>query len=71
MLDRAMTSLAEAWDEAVMDLPIDSTAEQVAMARRLFYRGALTAAGMPREQLLAELVAYGRAIGTPAERATV
>lgn len=46
-----------------------STAE--ARLRRAFMAGALAAltTKAPRDQLLAECVQFGRAIGTPAERA--
>mgnify|MGYP000275817260 FL=1 len=59
-------TLADAWaDEAVA--PPEH--------RRPFMAGALAAilllrSGVPRDQLLAECIQFGRAIGTPAERAT-
>lgn len=62
-------TLAESWADELPDLPPDATAEQIAVWRRVFYRGALAAAGLPREQLQAELLGYARAIGTAAERA--
>lgn len=62
-------TLADAWED---QRPNDHRVEH----RRAFYAGALTTlellqAGVPREQLLAECIAFGRAIGTPAERAEV
>lgn len=64
-------TIAEQWDDALVDLPIDIGAEDLAQARRMFYRGALAAAtcGLTREQLMAELVAHGRGIGSSAEKA--
>jgi hypothetical protein len=60
-------TLADAWTE---QRPRDHIVEH----RRAFYAGALTAldlirSGVPREQLLAECVQFGRAVGTAAERA--
>jgi hypothetical protein len=61
-------TLADAWED---QRPRDHIVEH----RRAFMAGALTAvellrAGATREQLLAECVSFGRAIGTPAERVT-
>ena len=50
----AARTLATAWDEALLDLPIDIDAETLALVRRHFYRGALATLGMPAEQLRAE-----------------
>jgi hypothetical protein len=65
------TTLAAAWDAELVDLPIDIAEANLQALRRMFYRGALAAAtsSLTREQLLAELVAHGRSVGTPAERA--
>ena len=63
-------TLADAWDAEAQALPIDMPAEQVAERRRLFYRAAEAAMRMPPEQLRAELVQYGRTIGTAVERAS-
>jgi hypothetical protein len=59
------TTIAEAWDRHEAETGAAPT------ARRIFYAGALAAAtsGLTREQLLAELVAYGRSVGTAAESA--
>jgi hypothetical protein len=61
-------TLSDAWTD---QRPKDHIVEH----RRAFYAGALTAldlirSGVPREQLLAECVQFGRAVGTKAERAT-
>ena len=61
-------TLADAWED---QRPRDRVVEH----RRAFMAGALTAvelirAGVPREQLLSECIAFGRAIGSAAERAT-
>lgn len=63
--------IADAWDAELVDMPLDVTEEHVQALRRMFFRGALAAAtsGLTREQLLAELVAHGRSVGTQAERA--
>lgn len=63
------STLANAWDAELVDLPLDVTEEQITALRRAFYRGALAALGLPQEQLRAELVAHGRSVGTAAERA--
>lgn len=60
-------TLADAWTE---QRPRDHIVEH----RRAFMAGALTTielirAGVPRDQLLAECVQFGRAIGTAAEAA--
>lgn len=60
-------TLADAWTE-------QRPRDQIIEHRRAFMAGALTAlellrAGVPREQLLAECVQFGRVIGTAAERA--
>lgn len=65
-----MTTLQERWADELPDLPPDATEEQIAVWRRVFFRGALAALGMPHEQLRAELLAHGRSLGTPAERAS-
>ena len=62
-------TLAEAWDAELVELPLDAPEAQIVALKRAFYRGALAALGMPHEQLRAELVAHGRSVGTPAERA--
>lgn len=69
------TTLAETWAQAAADAPIDPRATPAIQARRDYMRGALDCllllkAGVTREQLLAECVAFGRAVGTAAERAT-
>ena len=61
-------TLADAWTD---QRPRDHIVEH----RRAFMAGALTTlslirAGVPRDQLLAECVQFGRAIGTPAESST-
>lgn len=62
-------TLADAWDAELVDLPLDATEGHIVALKRAFYRGALAALGLPQEQLRAELVAHGRSVGTPAERA--
>lgn len=62
-------TLSDAWDAELVDMPLDVTEEQVQALRRVFYRGALAAMGMPPEQLRAELVAHGRSLGSAAEKA--
>lgn len=62
-------TLADAWDEELVAMPLDVTEEQVQALRRAFFRGALAAMGIPPEQLRAELVAHGRSVGTAAEKA--
>ena len=49
---------------------------QTVERRRAFMAGALACmvlqqSGVPRDQLIAECIAFGRAIGTPAEKATL
>lgn len=61
-------TLADAWQ----DQPAHG---QTVERRRAYMAGALDAlrlmqSGVTRDQLLAECVQFGRAIGTPAERAT-
>lgn len=65
------STLSEAWDAELVDLPIDIAEADLQALRRMFFRGALAAAtsSLTREQLLAELVAHGRSVGTAAERA--
>lgn len=48
-----------------------TTPAQLTAMQRAYMAGALEAltSKVPREQLLAECIQYGRAIGTPAERA--
>lgn len=65
----AARTLAEAWDAELVELPIDISAEDLAQAKRLFFRGALATLGMPPEQLRAELIAHGRSVGSAAEKA--
>ena len=69
----APTTLAEAWDAEARNLPSDIGLHIDRLLRAMFYRGALAAAtsGLTHDQLMAELLGYARAIGTPAERATV
>jgi hypothetical protein len=66
-----ITTLADSWAETVESLPIDIGDDVLGLVRSAFYRGALaaTTSGLSREQLMAELVAHGRIVGTPAERA--
>ncbi len=68
------TTLADTWTAAQADAPIDPRATPLIQGRRDYMRGALDClllqkAGATREQLLSECTAFGRAIGTPAERA--
>ncbi len=68
------TTLTEAWTLAQADAPIDPRATPAIQAKRDFMAGALQCLllqqrGVTREQLLAECLAFGRAVGTPAERA--
>ena len=65
------TTVAESWDDYAQDLPIDIGADVLVLINRAFFRGALAAAtsGMTNEQLMAELIAHGRSVGTAAERA--
>ncbi len=65
----AARTLADAWDAELVDMPLDVTDEQIVALKRLFYRAALAASRLPPEQLRAELIAHGRSVGTPAERA--
>lgn len=58
-------TLADAWADETVAPPEH---------RRPYMAGALAAlllvkAGVPREQLLAECIQFGRVVGTPAERA--
>lgn len=69
------TSLSEAWTLAQADAPIDPRATPAIQARRDYMAGALDclvlqSRGATREQLLAECVQFGKAVGTPAERAS-
>lgn len=69
-----MTTLADSWSEHAQSLPGDLTAAELVRARRLYMAGALQAIVLlgkaaTREQLLAEISGFGRAIGTTAERA--
>lgn len=59
-------TLADAWEDEPVKTP---------ERRRAYMAGALAAmtlerSGVPREQLIAECVQFGRAVGTKAERAT-
>ena len=68
------TTLAETWAEAQADAPIDPLATPAIQARRDYMRGALDCllllkAGVTREQLLAECVQFGKAVGTAKEQA--
>ena len=70
----APTTLAETWTAAQADAPIDPRATPAIQARRDYMRGALDclvlqSRGATREQLLAECVQFGKAVGTAAERA--
>jgi hypothetical protein len=69
------TTLAETWTAAQADAPIDPRATPLIQGRRDYMRGALDAlllqkAGATQAQLLAECVQFGKAVGTPAERAS-
>ena len=67
------TTLADAWAAEARELPTAdaSGVDLDGLLRAVWYRGALAAAtsGLTREQLMAELLGYARAIGTAAERA--
>lgn len=64
-----MTPLAEQAAEYAADLAPEVA--PAAVLQRAFMAGCLAAAAskQPREALLAECIQFGRAIGTPAERA--
>ena len=64
-----MTTLADTLDQYAAEAST-STPRAVAI-RRAYMAGALAAltSKAPREQLLAEVIQFGRAIGTPAEKA--
>jgi hypothetical protein len=69
------TTLAETWTEAKADAPIDPRATPLIQGRRDYMRGAmdlilLHRSGVPLDTLFAECIAFGRAVGTPAERAS-
>lgn len=69
------TTLAESWALAQADAPIDPRATPAVQARRDYMAGALDclvlqSRGATREQLLAECVQFGKAVGTAAERAS-
>lgn len=71
----APTTLLDAWDDERADY-LPRLTDQVALAqlRRTYMAGALAAldlqrAGATRERLMAEVVAFGRAIGTAVETA--
>ncbi len=71
----APTTLAETWTAAQADAPIDPRATPAIQARRDYMRGALDClllqkAGATEAQLLGECLAFGRAVGTPAEAAS-
>lgn len=73
-MSTAPTTLAETWAEAKADAPIDPRATPAIQAKRDYMRGALDCllllkAGATQAQLLAECVQFGKAVGTPAERA--
>lgn len=69
----APTTLAESWQAYADDnLPISASQAETVSARRAFMAGALaalTTGTATREQLLAECVQFGKAVGTAAERA--
>lgn len=68
MTTPTLTQQADEFAQAAEGLQIPGVA-----VRRAFMAGALaalTAHSYSRDQLLAECIAFGRAIGTPAERAT-
>ncbi|CAB4159812.1 hypothetical protein UFOVP726_40 [uncultured Caudovirales phage] len=70
----APATLSEAWTHAQADAPIDPRATPAVQGKRDFMAGALNAillheSGVPLQTIKAECVAFGRAIGTPAERA--
>ena len=69
------TTLAESWTLAQADAPIDPRATPAVQARRDFMAGSLATLlllklGATVDQLMAENVMFGRAIGTAAEAAT-
>lgn len=73
-MSTAPTTLAETWAEAQADAPIDPRATPLIQGKRDYMRGALDCllllkAGATQAQLLAECVQFGKAVGTPAERA--
>lgn len=63
-------TLAEQADEYTADAAAPGSVAETAI-RRAYMAGALAAATskLTREQLMAELVQYGRSVGTAAERA--
>ncbi len=66
-------TLAAAFEAYAADtLARDTSTRTRVLVQRAFMAGALEAvtSKQPREALLAEIVSYGRAIGTAAERAT-
>lgn len=70
----APTTLAESWAEACADAPLDPRATPAVQGKRDFMAGALAclvlqSRGATRDQLMAEVVAFGRVVGTAAERA--
>ncbi len=66
-----MTTLADTRADYAAQAAAPGSTADVAI-RRAYMAGALAAltSTAPREQLLAECVQFGRAIGTPSERAT-
>lgn len=67
----APATIAAAWDEERLRLPITASAIDVANARRLFYAGALAAilASADRDRLRREVMDWARTIGKTEERA--
>ena len=71
----APSTLSEAWTQAQADAPIDPRATPAVQARRDYMAGSLATLlllkrGATVDQLMAENVMFGRAIGTAAEAAT-
>jgi hypothetical protein len=68
------TTLADTLDQYEADQPPRSTTfTPSVMRRRAYMAGALAAltSKAPREQLLAECIQFGRAVGTKAEKSTL
>lgn len=71
------STIADAWSVYEADLPRDTSLRQRVLLKRAFFMGSLFAAAAVkatperRDALIAEAVAFGRMIGTPAESADI
>lgn len=72
MAQATPTTIAEAWELEAQRMPSAYTDAERRLARSWYYMGALAAVVSPThsDDLLRELIAYGRTIGTAVERAS-